>query len=325
MEIPSFKRAACCFAALTGIALSKSEMHRLVAEYGSRVVVAQAAEARAMVEVSKQSEGANEVVWRKRVQPDSEVMSVSSDGVLIHVREEGWKEVKVVSISTVQPAQPEDSAGMLEGANDSAGHSVTLAQHSYRAGLWDAATFATHHWAEACRRGVEQARTVVCVSDGAPWIWAVVFMCFARRVEILDFWHATQRLWAMGRHALSSDDDVAQWVALQRSAMAQGDLRKVFRALRLLYPRKTSLPDDVRQAVGYLFNNRRRMHYDAYRKAGYPIGSGTIESACKTLVQARMKQAGMHWSRSGAQNMLALRTLLLSNRWHELASLTAPT
>ncbi len=81
-------------------------------------------------------------------------------------------------------------------------HPVALTQHSYRAGLWDAATFATHHWAEACRRGVDNAKAVVCVSDGAAWIWAIVFMCFAVRIEILDWWHAVQRLWTIANDAL---------------------------------------------------------------------------------------------------------------------------
>ena len=54
-----------------------------------------------------------------------------------------------------------------------------------------------------------------------------------------------------------------------------------------------------------------------YSQAGYPIGSGTVESACKVVVQQRMKQAGMRWSRSGAQTMLALRCALLSDRWHD--------
>lgn len=77
---------------------------------------------------------------------------------------------------------------------------------------------------------------------------------------------------------------------------------------------------EMRLARAYYFHNRHRMDYAAYRQAGLPIGSGTIESACKTVVQARMKQAGMRWSREGAQAMLALRCLLLSNRWHELAA-----
>ena len=60
------------------------------------------------------------------------------------------------------------------------------------------------------------------------------------------------------------------------------------------------------------------MHYQHFRQAGYPLGSGTVEAACKLVMQARMKQAGMRWSRDGAQAMLALRSVLLSERWDEL-------
>ena len=57
------------------------------------------------------------------------------------------------------------------------------------------------------------------------------------------------------------------------------------------------------------------MRYREFRAAGCPIGSGSVESACKLVVQQRMKQSGMRWSRGGAQSMLALRSLLLSDRW----------
>ena len=62
----------------------------------------------------------------------------------------------------------------------------------------------------------------------------------------------------------------------------------------------------------YLFHNRWRMRYHLFREAGYPIGSGTVESACKHVVQQRLKQSGMRWSLIGAQAMLALRSTLLS-------------
>ncbi len=313
VEIPSYARAAESFTALTRLPMSKSSMQRLVTEYGAKLVQVQAAEARAMVELPK-AEAEDEVVWRKRIQPDSEVMAVSSDGVLIHVIGEGWKEVKAVSISAVT-----HDVDAVTGAR-----AVTLQQHSYRAGLWDAATFATHHWAEACRRGVDNAKAVVCVSDGAAWIWAIVFMCFAMRIEILDWWHAVQRLWAIANAHFATAQEAAQWVEAQKTAFAHSHLRQVMHAVRVLYPKGAPLPEPVRQAVGYLFHNRRRMDYAAYRQAGYPIGSGTIESACKTVAQARLKQSGMRWSRHGAQSVLALRCLLLSRRWHELSTLAPP-
>jgi hypothetical protein len=311
VEIASYARAAESFTALTGVGMSKSSLQRLAGEYGRCVVWAQAAEARAMVEVPKHE---GEVVWREAIEPDSEVMSVSSDGVLIHLREEGWKEVKTMSVSAV-----------TTGVNPENGErEVALTQHSYRAGLWDAATFAPHHWAEACRRGVDRAKTVVCVSDGAAWIWAMVFQCFAVRIEILDWWHAVQRLWTIAQHHFTTTAAATAWVETQQAALAHSRFRYLLHQVRALYPRGTPLPDPVRQAVAYLFHNRRRIDYAAFRQAGYPIGSGAIESACKTVVQARMKQAGMRWSRDGAQAMLALRCLLLSQRWHELPTLAPP-
>jgi hypothetical protein len=297
VEIPSYRRAAEAFGELTGVWLSKSSLQRLCQEAGEALVQQQAAEAQALLRVPKQED---EVVLRAVVQPDSEVMSVSADGVMLHVREEGWKEVKVASISAVVAGET----------------GVSLTQHSYQAGLWDAAHYGRHLWAEACRRGLEHARRVVCVSDGAVWIWNLMFMCFALRIEILDWWHAVQRLWTIAQVDLSSAD-AALWVAQQKRYLAQDGLRHVWRSVRTLYPRGTPLPDEVRQAIGYLFANRHRMRYGTFRHAGYPIGSGTVESACKVVVQQRMKQAGMRWSRSGAQAMLALRCALLSHRWHD--------
>ena len=105
------------------------------------------------------------------------------------------------------------------------------------------------------------------------------------------------------------------WIRIQKTTLFHGDFRAFFRAVRSLYPRGTALPDAVCQSLAYLFRNRARMAYAAFRQAGFPIGSGTVESAAKTVVQQRMKQAGMQWSRDGAQAMLALRSRLLSRRW----------
>lgn len=310
VEIASFARAAQAYSELTGVFISKSALQRMVQVVGARVVEQQNAEALAMVQVPKQETA---VVWRAVPDPASAVMAISSDGVMVHIRNEGWKEVKTVSVSAVvTERQPTTSEPR-----------VKLCQHSYRAGLWDAATFTHHHWAEACRRGLEKAQTVVCVSDGAPWIWAMVFVCFSRRIEILDWWHACQRLWTIAQ-ATFEPANANAWVAQAYTWLYASQLRYLFRQLRRLYPRHTPLPEPVRQAVGYLFRNRHRLDYAAYRHQGLPLGSGTIESACKTVVQARMKQAGMRWSRQGAQSMLALRCLLLSHRWHELASLRFP-
>ncbi len=305
VEIASFKRGADNFTELTGVPLSASSLQRLTVAAGEALVAAEAQEAEAMVCVPQAEEA---VLWRQIPAPDSEVMAVSADGVMVHLIDEGWKEVKVMSVSAVA-SDPE-----AEGAPEE-----RLSQHSYRAGLWDAKRFTNPFWAESYRRGVEKAKQIVCVNDGAAWIWALVFICFARRIEVLDWWHVLESLWQIVGEAMPrTSPEAVAWIQDQKQALARSHLRLVFKQIREIYPRTAPLPEPVRQAVGYLWHNRRRMDYAAYRQQGFPIGSGTVESAAKTLVQQRMKQAGMRWSRTGAQAMLALRARLLSDRWAEV-------
>ena len=305
-EIASHRRAAASFAEMTKITVSKSSMGRLVKLYGGKIVIQQQAEAEAMVKPPTKDEV---VTVREMPRPDSEVMAISMDGAMVNIRDEGWKEVKMVSVSAVETLSDEET-GETE---------VRLSRHSYRAGLWEAKEFAKHQWAEGCRRGLERARQIVSVNDGAVWIWLIVQMCWAPCVEILDWWHAIEKLWEAAA-ALFDQDQAASafWMDTQKSQLWNSHLRQVIRAIRQLCPRGQPLPEKVCSTVGYLFHNRWRMRYKQFRQAGYPIGSGTVESACKLVMQERMKQAGMRWSRDGAQAMLALRSVLLSERWDEV-------
>ena len=306
IEIPSYRRAAEYFSLLTHVTCSKSSLQRLVVEYGGKAVIAQAQEAKAMVQVPKEEA---EIAWRSIPEPDSKQMNISMDGAMINVIGEGWKEVKTVTISAVEQ-EVEQETGKKRGALR-----TRLTHHSYRAGLWNAAEFSTQQWAEACRRGVERAAYLSSVNDGAAWIWNVTRMCYGNCVEILDWWHAVERLWIIVHQQFGQETpEAAVWVSAQKSLLRQSRLRQIMRNVRRLYPHH-HLPESVRKAVAYLFHNRHRMYYKEYREAGYPIGSGSVESACKLVVQTRLKQAGMRWKRTNAQAVLALRSLLLSDNW----------
>ena len=71
----------------------------------------------------------------------------------------------------------------------------------------------------------------------------------------------------------------------------------------------------IREVADYFERNRGRMKYDEYLAAGYPIGSGVVEGACRHLVKDRMERAGMRWHPSGAQAMLDLRATYLNGEW----------
>jgi hypothetical protein len=306
-EIPSYRRAAAKFAALTKIPLSKSSLQALSLSYGGRLVQRQAEEAEGMVKPPAPGE---EIVWRDIPEPDSPVMAVSLDGVMLNIIGEGWKEVRVATVAAVEPHPA--AAGETEPA-------VQLTKISYRAGLWEAKAFAKQQWAEGCRRGLEKAKHLVSVNDGALWIWLIIAMCWAPCQEILDWWHLLAKVWAAANSLLGQGQaQTAVWMKAQKSHLWAGHPRAVLRAIRQLVPRGQPLTEPLQALLSYFFHHRHRLAYATYRQAGYPIGSGSVEAGCKVVVEARMKQAGMRWSRHGAQAMLALRSVLLSERWDEL-------
>ena len=313
VEIPSYRRAAQNYVELTQVGVSKSHLGELVKTYGGKVVAQQAAEAEAMVKPP----AADDIIVPRDMPPaESEVMALSMDGAMVNIRGEGWKEVKTVAISAVETLVNE-TTGEAE---------VRLSRHSYRSGLWEAKDFAKQQWAEGCRRGLERSKKLVSVNDGAVWIWLIVQMCCAPCVEILDWWHLVEKLWEVAAVWFSQDQVATTgWVEGQKDNLWQRGGRPVIQAIRQLCPRGQPLPEKVRQVVHYLFTHRTRIHYHQFRQAGYPIGSGTVESAGKVVMQERMKQAGMRWCRDNAQAMLALRSILLSDRWNEVWSTLAPS
>ncbi|MCB0078547.1 MAG: hypothetical protein KDD73_14125, partial [Anaerolineales bacterium] len=84
-----------------------------------------------------------------------------------------------------------------------------------------------------------------------------------------------------------------------------------------------ALPE-VSTSLTYFLNNQSRMHYDRYRAQGLQIGSGSIESACKSVVAQRLKLAGMRWNHASARAVVTLRARLKSDRWHQTSRLLSP-
>lgn len=175
---------------------------------------------------------------------------------------------------------------------------------------------------EARRRGLDPARdTVLCLADGAPGNWTQMAAHFPRRVEILDWWHAVEHVWAAANGVYGEGTPAAAaWVARRAARLWEGRVDLVLRALR----QAAREPHGAAAAaeIGYFTTNAARMDYARFRAAGYPIGSGMVESACKRVIGARAKGAGMGWTRAGAQGMLSLRAELLSGRWDDTWPLT---
>lgn len=185
---------------------------------------------------------------------------------------------------------------------------------------------------EAQKRGSLKARTLVFLGDGAAWIWKTATEMFPEAVQILDWYHAVEHLWAVGRIRFGSNGKALwPWVEARRTELWDGHVCQVIEALREV-SKHMGEPDrslsaeererDARwlayRAIGYFEENQERMDYPRYREANLPIGSGVVESSCKHVVADRLKRTGMRWDEEGAEDILALRCLDLNERWDQL-------
>lgn len=178
-----------------------------------------------------------------------------------------------------------------------------------------------HLIGELTARDLGHDRPVICLMDGERALWDAQAVYFPEAVGVLDLFHVLERLWAVAHcfHKEGSDES-KEFVEQRLRDLLQGrvgyvisGLRRRLKAEKLSGPRRKV----VRSAVEYLENNKAHMRYDEYLAAGYPIGSGVAEGACRHLVKDRMEQTGMRWTMEGAQAMLHVRALYLNDQWEE--------
>ena len=145
-------------------------------------------------------------------------------------------------------------------------------------------------------------------------------------VEVLDFWHAIEKLHVAAEAAFGSDEKARKkWFKAKRRILRRDPdgVGKVIDALRYLL-RKERGSEEIRKVLGYFRNNRSRMNYYHLAEEGYPIGSGEVEAANKMLVTHRLKRSGQRWGRDGGQGVLAFRALLKSDRFDRAWRLVVP-
>lgn len=230
---------------------------------------------------------------------------VSMDGVVAHIHDAGWKELKTGCIYTTRTRVPRNRPEQVE---------IRAEAQSYLATLAEAERFGWHLWAEACRRGVNDTTEVVVIGDGAHWIWNLAAEQFPQATQIIDWYHASQYVWNAATTIYGEGSTLrTTWAHQQLDALWEGRVADVLQALAP-YQAKG---EGVSAAVSYYTTHRNRMDYSTYRARGLQIGSGPVESACKQLVSARLKLAGMIWDAEGAEAVAVVRAWLKSDRWNE--------
>lgn len=178
-------------------------------------------------------------------------------------------------------------------------------------GTWEAVGRQIYELAR--RQGLRLAKQVVCLADGARPIWNVLERWFPQALGLLDWYHLQEHLATVA--ALLPDGTA--WQEQQKTALAERGPTETLRALQgLAVTGQTSAVRETAQAcLKYLQGNGHRVNYPQALAAGYPIGSGRVESACGQVVQQRLKQAGMQWAHAHAMAVLAVRCADLNGEW----------
>jgi hypothetical protein len=236
--------------------------------------------------------------------PDKLLLSL--DGAFVPLLHGEWAEAKTLVIGEV--GEPR----MVDGKTVVSAHSL-----SYFSRIAEAEQFQRLTFGELYRRQIETAEHVASVSDGAEWIQGFIDFHTPTATRILDFPHAAQRICQIGEAVLGAEHaSLAAWQTRQLHHLKHDGPQAVLDSLRTFAAAQLSVPL-VAENLAYLEKRVAQMQYPHFQAEGWPIGSGMVESANKVVVEARLKGAGMHWSRLSVNPLLTLRNAVCNDRWAE--------
>jgi hypothetical protein len=295
-----FAKASTELAYLTGTQVSPATTRRLTEGTGADLVVAQEQQAQTLLAEQTPSP------------PGPSLQLLSVDGAMVPLLGGEWAEVKTLALGEVKQVRGKD--------REKPAKTVAL---SYFSRTLEAAQFTQQAIVETHRRGVESTAQVCAVTDGAVWQQGFIDYHRVDAVRILDFAHASEYVAQCGRlHYEEESLGFKQWFEKQCRILKRGDPLLVLQELERLR-KKSARKGDVCGAeviagsLSYFGKRRQMIEYAKFQAQGYPIGSGSVESANKVVVESRLKQAGMRWKRENVDPMLGLRNVACNQRWEE--------
>lgn len=301
----SFQESSALLRELAGVEVSVSQVERAAEALGAAIAaderscVEQAGEVATTMYLGMDGTGVpmrkSEVIGRDGKQPDGSAKT---------------REAKVVTMWTAESRDPEGRPVRDPG-------SIT-----YSAAIESAATldtsperseFAERVLREATRRGYTQASHCVVLGDGSAWIWNIAKELFPQATQILDRFHSKEHLSKVGKLIYGDREAGKKWIQRRYDELDEGRLPSLLKAL----DRQTPEYPEAAECAEYIRNNRERMRYPEFHGQGLCTSTGVVEAGCKVVIGTRLKRAGMHWTVSGANAIIALRCCKLSGRYED--------
>ena len=188
---------------------------------------------------------------------------------------------------------------------------------SYVAEIETAEEFGKRIEAEAIRRGMFNAKILVIIGDGAVWIRNIVEERFCGAMHIVDFYHGKDHLYKLMRLLFLTDDEMKEHENEWIHWFKEENIEEIINSAKQFCDTSSQISADVKKEINYFIENASRMKYAEYRAMGLFLGSGVIEASCKNVIGKRLKQSGMRWSVKGANDIIALRCCIQSDRFDE--------
>jgi hypothetical protein len=235
---------------------------------------------------------------------EKELIYMMMDGSMVYTREEEWKEMKVGRIFSGR-----DCVQIQKNRNQ-------ITQSMYVCHLGNHKDFFAK-----MESYIRSYKNRVCIADGAKWLWNWIEDNYPDIVQILDFYHAVEKLAFYASYQYIDKGERKKWMEIQKQQLLDNNVKIIINQLQ----ETTAISKEAEKAqtdvIRYYQNNIKRMQYKTYVEKGYLIGSGAIESAHRNVVQQRLKLSGQRWSMNGAQQIVNLRAYKKSNRWADVVDI----
>lgn len=318
---PSFEKAALV-AAKWGSPVDDATIHRHVAQAGERAESAAQERKERALDLQTRAQ----VVAQAKAEAPRGAFSLvlMLDGWMIRERGGQWG-LKPPEIKAERVSWREMKSAIVfrldQRAQTGSGRPVIL-EKFYVAHRGEPGELGQRLYAEALRRGLNQAAKVYVVADGGVWIWNLVADRFSEAAGVLDFYHASEHLWTVA-HALFGEEgpQARAWVEPLLHQLAHGGEAGVLGTLEDLLERCGPLAEERQKAIereaAYFESHREHLHYRQRQQEGCPKGSGAMESTCSQF-QDRFKRTGQFWTLAGEHHLLALELARRNQDWDEI-------
>ncbi|HID05660.1 MAG TPA: hypothetical protein EYP10_00780, partial [Armatimonadetes bacterium] len=200
---------------------------------------------------------------------------------------------------------------------------VKTSQLSYFSRSYPAREFERYALVETHQRGIEKAKRVVAVNDGAEWIQGFIAYHCPDAIRVIDFSHAQSYVAVAGKAGLGEGTEAFQsWFAQVSHQLKHETPQTVLVSLQSLryqapLSKQSEAMEIIDNSLNYLSKRQTMLRYAEFSAHGLPLGSGSVESSHKLVLQSRMKQAGMRWAPGHVNPMLTLRNFVVNDRWDE--------